>query len=83
MEMINLGGSEEFLSKTRIQTPQEKVYVLLPTYAKFLCVALGHHCSTVTGQVENISPGCREAEAWEPTAGVPARLPRNLPTGSH
>lgn len=57
--------------------------MLLPTYAKFLYVALGHHCSTVTGQVENISPGCREAEAWEPTAGVPARLPRNLPTGNH
>ena len=28
MEMINVGGGEEFLSKTRIHTPQEKAYLL-------------------------------------------------------
>lgn len=86
MEMINVEGGEELLSKTKIHTPQEKAQLLgihFFAYASILYVSLGHHCSTVTGQAENTSSGCRKAEAWEPTAGLLARAPRNLSPGTH
>lgn len=89
METINVEGGEELLSKTKIHTPQgrhscwEYTFLHMQAFSMFLQAITAQQ--SLDKQKTLLLGG--KAEAWEPTAGLLARAPREIylqgPTETH